>query len=259
MTSTKFPERILFADGPGMKQMLTAGMTWLEKHVAVVNALNVFPVPDGDTGTNMFLTMQASVQEMAPVSEHSVSAVMHAAAHGALMGARGNSGVILSQILRGTVPQHESRRRRSRARDLAAAFAEGSVTAYKGVIRPVEGTLLTVSKDVAEAAARAAGESEDIRNLVDVIVEAARESVARTPSLLPVLREANVVDAGGQGFSIILEGMWHLLRGDDLDALAPAHTETVDLHAPAGEYGYDVQFVLQGEHHGHRRRSAPRC
>ena len=227
--------------------MLTAGMTWLEKHVPVVNALNVFPVPDGDTGTNMFLTMQASVQEMAAVSEHAVSPVMHAAAHGALMGARGNSGVILSQILRG-MSRSMSKKETVTVRDLADAFAEGSTTAYKGVIRPVEGTLLTVSKDVAAAAARSAAESDDIRNLLDAVVEAARDSVARTPSLLPVLREANVVDAGGQGFSIILEGMWHLLRGDDLEALAPAHTEIVDLRAPAGEYGYDVQFVLQGEH-----------
>ena len=104
---------------------------------------------------------------------------------------------------------------------------------------------------MAAAAARAAAESDDIRHLMDAMVVAARESVARTPNLLPVLREANVVDAGGQGFCIILEGMWHLLRGDDLEALAPAHTEAVDLHAPSGEYGYDVQFVLQGDQHGH--------
>jgi hypothetical protein len=247
MLSTKtYPQRITFADGPGMRDMLTAGMVWLEKHIALVNALNVFPVPDGDTGTNMYLTMQACVQEMSGVSDHDVSAVMHAAAHGALMGARGNSGVILSQIMRG-MARSISKKATASAMDLADAFAEGSVTAYKGVIRPVEGTLLTVARDVSVAAARSANETNDLRHFMDDVVIAARESVARTPSLLPVLREANVVDAGGQGFCIILEGIWHLLRGDDLDATAPAHTEAVDLRAPQGEYGYDVQFILQGD------------
>ena len=246
MTSRQYPQRIAFADAPGVKDMLIAGTSWLEKHVPVVNALNVFPVPDGDTGTNMFLTMQASVQEMSAVSEHSLAAVMHAAAHGALMGARGNSGVIMSQILRG-MARSLAKKETATARDLADAFAEGSVTAYKGVIRPVEGTLLTVAKDVAAAAAKAAGEDDDLRHLVDSVVVAARESVAFTPNLLPVLKEAGVVDAGGQGFCIILEGMWHLLRGDDMQAESPAYTETVDLHTPSGEYGYDVQFILQGD------------
>ncbi len=247
MTTETYPQHITFADGPGMRDMLTAGMVWLEKHVPVVNALNVFPVPDGDTGTNMFLTMQACIQEMAVVADHDVSAVMHAAAHGALMGARGNSGVILSQIMRG-MARSMSKKLTASATDLAEAFAEGSATAYKGVIRPVEGTLLTVARDVSVAAARAARESDDLRQFMDDLVIAARESVARTPSLLPVLREANVVDAGGQGFAIILEGIWHFLRGDDLEATAPAYSQTVDLQAPQGEYGYDVQFILQGDH-----------
>lgn len=246
MTSRKYPQHIQFADGPGVKDMLVAGMTWLEKHVSAVNALNVFPVPDGDTGTNMYLTMQASVQEVAGVSQHDISSVMHAAAHGALMGARGNSGVILSQILRG-MARSLAKKDKATARDVAEAFAEGSATAYKGVIRPVEGTLLTVSKDVARAAAQAADESNDLRYLMESVVAAARESVARTPSLLPVLAEANVVDAGGQGFCIILEGVWHQLRGDDLEALAPTYASMVDSHAPTGEYGYDVQFILQGD------------
>ncbi|MDP3047672.1 MAG: DAK2 domain-containing protein, partial [Chloroflexota bacterium] len=246
MTSRQYPQRIAFADAPGMKDMLMAGTSWLEKHVPVVNALNVFPVPDGDTGTNMFLTMQASVQEMSAVSEHSVAAVMHAAAHGALMGARGNSGVIMSQILRG-MARSLAKKETATARDLADAFAEGSATAYKGVIRPVEGTLLTVAKDVAAAAAKTAGEDDDLRHLLDSVVVASRESVAFTPNLLPVLKEAGVVDAGGQGFCIILEGIWHLLRGDDMQAESPAYTETVDLHTPSGEYGYDVQFILQGD------------
>ena len=246
MTSRHYPQRIAFADAPGMKDMLIAGTAWLEKHVPVVNALNVFPVPDGDTGTNMFLTMQASVQEMSTVSEHSLAAVMHAAAHGALMGARGNSGVIMSQVLRG-MARSLAKKETATARDLADAFAEGSATAYRGVIRPVEGTLLTVAKDVAAAAAKAAGEDDDLRHLVDAVVLAARESVAFTPNLLPVLKEAGVVDAGGQGFCIILEGIWHLLRGDDMEAESPAYAETVDLHTPSGEYGYDVQFILQGD------------
>jgi uncharacterized protein len=246
LTSRQYPQRIAFADAPGVKDMLIAGTSWLEKHVPVVNALNVFPVPDGDTGTNMFLTMQASVQEMSTVSEHSVAAVMHAAAHGALMGARGNSGVIMSQILRG-MARSFAKKETATVRDLADAFAEGSATAYKGVIRPVEGTLLTVAKDVAAAAAKAASEDDDLRHLIDAVVVAARESVAFTPNLLPVLKEAGVVDAGGQGFCIILEGIWHLLRGDDMQVASPAYAETVDLHTPSGDYGYDVQFILQGD------------
>jgi len=198
----RYPKRILFADGQGIKDMLVAGTTWLEKHVPMVNALNVFPVPDGDTGTNMFLTMQASIQEMAATPEHTAGGILHAAAHGALMGARGNSGVILSQILRG-MARSVAKKETVTASDLAAAFAEGAATAYKGVIKPVEGTLLTVAKDVAEAAIVAAKQSNDLRSFMEAVLNAARASVARTPDLLPVLKEAGVVDAGGQGFAVL--------------------------------------------------------
>jgi uncharacterized protein len=245
LTKRTYPEHIVSADWQGVKDMLIAGAAWLEKHVAVINALNVFPVPDGDTGTNMFLTMQATVHELESLPEHTVSAVMHAAAHGALMGARGNSGVILSQILRG-MARVTAKKKTVAAADVAAAFTEGSATAYKGVIKPVEGTLLTVAREVAQAATAAAAESDDLRGLLRAAVEMAKDSVARTPSLLPVLREAGVVDAGVQGFCVILEGAWKFLNGEDLEVEAAPHTESVDLQTVAGEYGYDVQFILQG-------------
>lgn len=246
MARKRHSKRILLADGQGIKGMLIAGTTWLEKHVPMVNALNVFPVPDGDTGTNMFLTMQASIQEMEATAEHTAGAVLHAAAHGALMGARGNSGVILSQILRG-MARSVAKKETITVNDLAAAFAEGAATAYKGVIKPVEGTLLSVARDVAEAAAVAAKQSDDLRYLLEAVVAAARSSVARTPDLLPVLKEAGVVDAGGQGLAIILEGAWRYLNGEDLTAAVPAYVQAADLRAAAGEYGYDVQFVLEGD------------
>jgi DAK2 domain fusion protein YloV len=208
-------------DGLGLKRLVWAALTWLETNHEAVNALNVFPVPDGDTGTNMLMTMHAAYKEVADSNETSVSKVAHAVAHGALMGARGNSGVILSQIWRGF------------ARGLAnadvfdmptfvAAMREASDTAYRGVVKPVEGTILTVIKDTAAAAERVgqSGEGNDLRHMLDEITEAAYVSVARTPDLMPLLKKAGVVDSGGKGFAIILEGMQRFLRGQRLDQSA---------------------------------------
>jgi DAK2 domain fusion protein YloV len=211
-----------------------------------INSLNVFPVPDGDTGTNMLLTMQAALEEIANSPEPSVSAIAHAAAHGALMGARGNSGVILSQILRG-VARSLDKEGEFTASGLASAMREATSTAYKGVIKPVEGTILTVVREATEAAVTAAAEEEDLRLVLEKVVNEAKESVARTPSLLSVLAEAGVVDAGGQGLFIILEGMLRYIRGETVEVDFALET-AVDLHLPSeGEYGYDVQFVIQGQ------------
>jgi len=240
-------------DGETFKRLLCAATAWLERHAQAINALNVFPVPDGDTGTNMLLTMKAACAEVAPVTDHSVAAVARAAAHGALMGARGNSGVILSQILRGLARVLDNKETFSAA-DLAAALKEGSITAYQGVIEPVEGTMLTVSRDVATAALAAAQETDDLQVVLEKTVAAARASVDRTPSLLDVLREAGVVDAGGEGYYVILEGAARFLRGEPVEGVvltetpaeAPAEVEFM----PVGEgmqYGYCTEFILQGQ------------
>jgi DAK2 domain fusion protein YloV len=233
-------------DGQGLKRLLEAGTAWLDRHMEAINSLNVFPVPDGDTGTNMLLTMQAALEEIANSPEHSVSAIAHTAAHGALMGARGNSGVILSQILRGVARSIDGKDEFN-ASDFASAMKEGTATAYKGVIKPVEGTILTVVREAAEAAVTAVAEEEDLRLVLERVVNEAKESVAKTPSLLPVLAEAGVVDAGGQGLFIIMEGMLRYIRGETVE-VAFAMETAVDLHVPSeDEYGYDVQFIIQGQ------------
>jgi DAK2 domain fusion protein YloV len=237
---------ILTCDGQGLKRLLEAGTAWLERHTEAINSLNVFPVPDGDTGTNMLLTMQAALEEIANSPENSVSAIAHTAAHGALMGARGNSGVILSQILRG-VARSLDKKDEFNASRFASAMEEATATAYKGVIKPVEGTILTVVREATEAAVTAAAEEEDLRLVLEKVVTEAKESVARTPSLLSVLAKAGVVDAGGQGLFIIMEGMLRYIRGETVEMDFALET-AVDLHVPSeDEYGYDVQFIIQGQ------------
>ncbi len=239
-------KKVTVCTGEGLKRALEAGTAWLERHAEAVNALNVYPVPDGDTGTNMLLTMRAALEEIGRrSSDHSAAAVAQAVSYGALMGARGNSGVILSQLFRGMarVLNDDS----FTAKELAAAMREGAVTAYKGVIKPVEGTILTVAREAAEAAVAAAEEDDDILHVLERVVMEAKRSVERTPSLLPVLREAGVVDAGGQGLFIILEGALRFLRGEAVE-FAPEVGAVARLEVFEGEeYGYDTQFVIRGE------------
>lgn len=242
-------DALIFAcDGQGFKRLLEAGLAWLEQHSAAVNALNVFPVPDGDTGTNMLLTLQSAYKEIAISPEESVSGIAQAAAYGALMGARGNSGVILSQILRGFARDVEGCRAFDAAR-FASALRSASQTAYKGVIQPVEGTILTVIRETAEAAEEIARSADNLRQVFQYVVHAAAASVARTPTLLSVLREAGVVDAGGQGLYIILEGMSRYLHGETIKYNGALEAEVTLLHAEAveGEYDYDVQFIIHGD------------
>ena len=200
-------ERYRRLDGLLLRLLTEAGANWLRTNAPIVNALNVFPVPDGDTGTNMTLTMQSAWSEIESLPDRSVGKIAHALAHGALMGARGNSGVILSQLWRGFARSLDEMYEVD-ARGLVAALAEARDTAYKGVVRPVEGTILTVSKDVAEAARLALDSGADSGlEILEAVVRAADESVQRTPELLPVLKEAGVVDSGGKGLFFILEGM----------------------------------------------------
>jgi len=234
-------------DGLELQRVIESGTAWLEAHIDLVNSLNVYPVPDGDTGTNMFLTMQAALREMALVTDNSVSSVANALAHGSLMGARGNSGVILSQVWRGVARCLDGKSYLT-ASDLALALREGSMTAYKGVMKPVEGTILTVAREAAEAASMAASESADLVYVIDRMVEQAADAVRRTPDLLPVLREAGVVDAGGQGFHIIWEGILRYWQGEPLHVASAAKigARLGEEHVPEQEYGYDIQFLLDG-------------
>ncbi len=237
-------------DGQEFKHLVKAGLAWLRRHQATINALNVYPVPDGDTGTNMVLTMQSAWEEIADSPERNIGLLAHKVAQGALMGARGNSGVILSQIWRGFARSLDQKPV-YHAADLAAAFDEAADTAYQGVTKPVEGTILTVARAVADAAARAVKDTSDLTRVQEHVVFAAHEAVALTPSLLPVLAEAGVVDAGGQGLLVLLEGMLHSMRGEMIADDAEL-AEVGDLVASAfgpgqAGYGYDVQFLLRGE------------
>ena len=234
-------------DGQGLKQLVEAGLTWLKTHQQTVNALNVFPVPDGDTGTNMVLTMQAAYNEIASSGETNVGKMAHAVAQGALMGARGNSGVILSQLWRGF----------ARALDhldgmdgalFVRALVESRNTAYKGVVRPVEGTILTVAKDVAAAGELALVNSSKLIDILEAVVLAADESVRHTPELLPILKQAGVVDSGGKGFFFILEGMLRYLTGQSLEvpvaAVQPLSAMSLDQAVEEIEPGQDYEVVV---------------
>jgi len=240
----------LTTDGQTFKQLVRAALAWLQHHQAAINALNVYPVPDGDTGTNMVLTMQSAWTEIKDSPDRNVGKIVHQMAHGALMGARGNSGVILSQIWRGFARSLDTKEV-YRAQDLAAACREAAATAYKGVVKPVEGTILTVAQAIADAATRAAEETEDLVRMLERMVFAAHEAVMLTPSLLPVLKEAGVVDAGGQGLFVILEGMLRYMRGESVaeDTYLAESVDliTADLGPSEAGYGYDVQFLIVGQ------------
>ncbi len=240
----------LAVDGQNLKLMTKAALAWLRRHQASINALNVYPVPDGDTGTNMVLTMQSAWTEIENSSEHNVGRVAHQMAHGALMGARGNSGVILSQIWRGFARSLDGKER-LHAKDLAAAYQEATTTAYKGVVKPVEGTILTVVRAVADAATKAAEETDDLVRVFERMAFAAHEAVVLTPTLLPVLQEAGVVDAGGQGLFVILEGMLRCMRGEpiaeDIQVAETVEISTTGLAPGEMGYGYDVQFLIVGQ------------
>lgn len=235
-------------DGQAIKHLTLAGLTWLKANKETVNALNVFPVPDGDTGTNMVLTMNSAVEEIEDSEERHTGKMLGTVAQGALMGARGNSGVILSQLWRGFARALASQEALS-AQGLADAFAEARDTAYKGVVRPVEGTILTVAKDIATATQNALDNTDDPVDVLEEAVSAAEVSVEHTPELLPILKEAGVVDSGGMGLFYLLEGMVRWIYGLPLDT-APAMTvqplSLLDLETSldAMEEGQDFEVVV---------------
>ena len=194
------------------------GEAQLTNHKEEVNALNVYPVPDGDTGTNMGLTIKSAVKNIN--DGMTVKEICSTISRGALMGARGNSGVILSQILRGFTLSLQNTTE-IKAEDIAAALNKGVEIAYKSVLKPVEGTILTVSRKAAEAALSAAETAQSIDEVLKAAIEAGKTALEHTPDLLPVLKEAGVVDAGGRGFLYILEGGLAALRGEEITASAP--------------------------------------
>ena len=234
-------------DGQGLKELLEAGLTWLRTNQQLVNSLNVFPVPDGDTGTNMLLTMQAAYNEVSKSGEANIGKMAHSVAQGALMGARGNSGVILSQIWRGFARGLDSQESMD-ASGFVRALSEARTTAYKGVVRPVEGTILTVTKDIAIAAERKLIETADIQIILESIVQEAEASVKRTPDLLPILKQAGVVDSGGKGLAIIWEGMLRYLNGLSLETanavVQPLATMQLEETMESVEPGQDYEVVV---------------
>lgn len=233
-------------DGEQLLAALGAAAHWLDQHAAEVNALNVFPVPDGDTGTNMSLTLSGALKDVAP--HPSCAVVADKVKYWAMMRGRGNSGIILSQVLRGIAQGLDGHARMGPA-ELAAALAQASAAAYRAVLKPVEGTMLTVMREASEAATAAqAAQDASLLAVLEAAVRGARESVARTPTLLKTLREAGVVDSGGQGLLLILEGMLRYARGESVEYAARADEPAIafeDIHGP-DDFGYCTNFVIQG-------------
>jgi len=247
-THASVQERFRVIDGPTLRKATEAALNWLRVNQQIVNALNVFPVPDGDTGTNMVLTMQAAWDEISNGEEISISQVAKDIAHGALMGARGNSGVILSQLWRGFARALDNVETMDAAL-FAAALDESRATAYKGVVRPVEGTILTVSTDMALAAKEAIDLGmQSTLEVLEYVVKAADASVKRTPTLLPVLADAGVVDSGGKGLYYILEGMLRFAYNLPMDTriaeVQPLSAINVAEAQDAIEPGQDWEVVV---------------
>jgi DAK2 domain fusion protein YloV len=242
--------RMVLCEGRGLKRLLEAGLAWLEYNHQRVNSLNVFPVPDGDTGTNMMLTMRSAYSEIVDNDTRHVGKIAQGIAHGALMGARGNSGVILSQIWRGFAREIEDVVAFN-VPQFAVAMRRASDTAYKGVVKPVEGTILTVIRQAAEAAEIAAQSTDDLTEAFRMVVNRCHQAVAETPRLLQVLADAGVVDAGGEGLTVVLEGMLRYMRGEAIWMAEGLEGEAVwekalAPHTGEEEYNYDVQFIIKG-------------
>jgi len=238
-----------FIDGIDMVKMVQTGVAVLEKNKARVDALNVFPVPDGDTGTNMYLTLLSAAHEAEKRQDQHIGKVSKGIAMGSLMGARGNSGVILSQVFRGMAKELENKDRID-ARGLAAALQAGSDAAYKAVMKPVEGTILTIVREVARAAAAASKKTDDIVEVMQAALESGNRMLERTPQMLPVLKEAGVVDSGGQGFLYLFEGMMKALSSDEFAAaeLQPAVQLPSDAETEPEslEYQYCTETLIRG-------------
>jgi DAK2 domain fusion protein YloV len=237
-------------DGQLLKQSLLGSLAWLGVHQEEINRLNVFPVPDGDTGTNMLLTLQSAVEDIRESPATEVSKIARVAAHGSLMGARGNSGVILSQIFRGFASAVQDKADLG-PMELAEAFEEAANAAYRAVSKPTEGTILTVARQAGRSAAGAAQQpGATVASVIKAAAGGARAAVERTPSQLKTLRDAGVVDAGGYGLQIMLEGMLRSLEQIEEERVElapprPAAQATLDL--PEEGWGYCTEFLIVGD------------
>ncbi|MCM3034666.1 DAK2 domain-containing protein [Bacillus pumilus] len=246
-------------DGRSFAKMILAGAHHLSQNAQIVDALNVFPVPDGDTGTNMNLSMTSGAKAVEETNTDHIGKVGVALSKGLLMGARGNSGVILSQLFRGFSKQIEQKEMID-AKEFALALQAGVNTAYKAVMKPIEGTILTVAKDAAKKAVAVSATENDIDRVLELTIEEARASLDRTPDLLPVLKEVGVVDSGGKGLLCVYEGFLASLRGEELPSKmaslptlkelvsaehhksAQSHMNTEDI-----EFGYCTEFMVKFE------------
>lgn len=230
---------------------MLGSLEWLAAHQEEINNLNVFPVPDGDTGTNMMLTLQSAVEDIKDSPATEVGKIAKVAAHGSLMGARGNSGVILSQIFRGFANAVQGKSVVGPV-DLGLAFEEAANFAYKAVNKPTEGTILTVAREAGRAAVAAGREPKATRvDVMKAAARAAREAVERTPSQLRILREAGVVDAGGYGLQVMLEGMLQSVRDSGQVTAStlpqPGSAAQAVLDLPEEGWGYCTEFLIKGE------------
>ncbi len=233
-------------------KMFLAGAANLEAKKEVINELNVFPVPDGDTGTNMTLTIMSAAKEVGALEKADMKSVSKAISSGSLRGARGNSGVILSQLLRGFTKEIREHQEID-VPVLAAACERATATAYKAVMKPKEGTILTVARGLSEKAAELAGTMEDLETFIPEIIEAAKEVLERTPEMLPVLKEAGVVDSGGQGLVEVLNGAYDAFQGKEIDYSAIEAAPSVKMVKPEAQaqadirFGYCTEFIIMTE------------
>ena len=237
-------------DGKQFRDMFVSGANNLQNNKDLVDKLNVFPVPDGDTGTNMSLTISYAIKELTKVQKDDVTEIGKALSKGSLMGARGNSGVILSQIIRGIAKSVEGKENLNVV-DLAEAFKNGSDTAYKAVIKPIEGTILTVVRESGEYAVSIAKEDMDMIEFLELVVEKANESLNKTPELLKALKEAGVVDSGGKGLVLIYEGMLSLLKGNNIESVEGGVSSSAEVQVEQNistediKFQYCTEFILE--------------
>ena len=226
-------------NGLVLAEMIDLGSKNLAKNAEKINALNVFPVPDGDTGTNMNLSMSSGAKETAANVVENIGELGKSFSKGLLMGARGNSGVILSQLFRG-MSQHIADKKEVNAKEFAEAIQNGVSIAYKAIIKPVEGTILTVAREAAEAGLKAAENTTSVVEVMEAIYAEAQASLKRTPELLPILKEVGVVDSGGQGLVCVYQGFVAALKGEKIEGLEAVETNVVDMQF---EDNHDMDFM----------------
>ena len=241
---------IQYIDGKTFRDMFVSGANNLQNNKDLVDKLNVFPVPDGDTGTNMSLTISYAIKELSKVENDNITDIGKALSKGSLMGARGNSGVILSQIIRGIAKSIEGKENLNVV-DLANALKNGSDTAYKAVIKPIEGTILTVVRESGEYAVKIAKPDMDMIEFLELVVKKANESLNKTPELLKALKEAGVVDSGGKGLVLIYEGMLSSLKGNNIESVEGGVSNTSDVNVEQNistediKFQYCTEFILE--------------